>query len=124
MAKAKFDEITRSFLKNAYVDAVEEHGGPSQVTAEFNRLFFAKMRGTEVLADFSDAQMRGSLLVADVYVAVSPRQEPKKGGVKKAQLAEELNRLVSLHAGQELVSINKLNMGDMETLIELIVRLE
>jgi len=112
--RPKFDETTSTFLRDAYVDAVEEHGGAAKVTKEFNDLFFAKMRGTEALADFSVPQIRAKLQNLDVYVPHAPRQEPKKKGKTKAVLLAEFSQL----SGVELASGMKLTIADIEALTE------
>ena len=111
--KAKFTKEGTAFLKAAYVEEVDGFGGASKVTAKFNKEFFAKMRGTEALQDFTDPQLRGSLIISGVYIATAPRTEPKKAGKCKADLLAELSELT----GVELASGMKLTMVDIELLI-------
>ena len=94
MAKEKFTPETRSFLKEAYLEAVEDFDAP--ITKEFNDQFYIAMRKTEALALFSDAQMRGSLQIQSVYIATSPRVEPKKKGKCKADLVKELHEFLTV----------------------------
>ena len=111
--KLKFTPETTAFLKATYSQEVTDFGGAGKVTKEFNKLFFAKMRGTEALAGFTDAQMIGSLNISGVYVPTNARVEPKKKGKTKAGLLEELQDLTDV----ELSSGMKLTMMDIEALI-------
>jgi hypothetical protein len=112
--KMKFTDSTRTFLRDAYVDAVTEFGGEAKVTKTFNDEFFAKMQRTEALEGFTVPQLRGSLIIADVYVATAPRAEPKKKGVTKKDLLATFAEL----SGVELSSGMKLTIADIEALID------
>ena len=98
-------------LRAKYLEYYEEHIG-----TQVNKMFFSYVRSIDIFADLSDARIIGILVSQKVYKPTSPRVMAKKKGITKAHLIAQLVELTS----ENLTSLDKLNMFDLEALIKAI----
>ena len=83
----------------------------AQFGEETNKKFFRYAVGE--FEDLTEKQMLGILVARKVYNPTQPRTPAKKGGRRKSDYIEELTNLV----GEELASVAKLTIPDIEILI-------
>lgn len=101
-------------LTDAMKKIITDNYDPIGESKEYNKSYFKEVQKMEGFDGVSDAQIRAILVNAEIYEATSPRTEPKKNGIVKADLVKRLNEL----AGTEIANAMKLTIADIEALIE------